>query len=101
MLCNNSTPNHQSASLELDIPDWGLSEATITYSDGTRRWCVLATPAQLQDQLTRGEQSYLAIPNLVIVTQIDEPTLRHALTQMLECAELQQSTLPITDPDEP
>ena len=77
------------------LDDFDLIEVTVTFSNGTKRWCLITTPERLVKHF---EQSRLDSPgfniqHLIIVRTIKDEDIEQTLKYLDEHGEIEKATL--------
>lgn len=77
------------------LEDFDLIEVTITFNNGTKRWCLIATPERLVEHF---KQSQLDPPgfniqHLIIVRTMNDRDIEQTLKYLDEQGEIEKATL--------
>jgi hypothetical protein len=83
--------------LDDDQEEFDLIEATIEFSDGSKRWCLITTPEKLLNHFNEREMEPpgFNIRHLIIVKSITQNDINRTLIHLDEQDEIMNATIPL------
>ncbi|WP_145412106.1 hypothetical protein [Paenibacillus xylanexedens] len=77
------------------LEDFNLIEVTITFNNGTRRWCLITTPERLVEHFKQAQLDppSFNIQHLIIVRTMNDRDIEQTLKHLDEQGEIEKATL--------